>query len=338
MKHFWTTIKRNAPWLLVLLTANIFSTLLLWLSDAQAFQSLAGMVLLWSLTFFTLVLVYTNLKERKKQRLFQAFLSNPDAINEERLIRAVSQQEREQIQLLASVLQKDRMIRYNLTEELQDYEEYVESWAHEAKTPLSLLTMILDNRGDEIPSDIQTKLDYVCSQIQEDIAQMLYYARLKSSTKDYRFEELNLQDLVEEVLMDYAQLLEEKQFTVQNEIGVETVFTDRRGIQFMLGQIISNVIKYSTDTPRMIISLEHTVREIVLSITDNGIGVKGYDLPYIFQKGFTGGDADRRNKATGMGLYLTKKMADDLKLKLEVKSEYKKYFRISIVFPVLRLD
>ena len=338
MKHFFATMKRNALWLLVLLIASAFSTLLLWLSDAQAFQTLLGMILLWSLTLFALVLVYTDLRERRKQSLFQAFISKPDAVNEERLIKAISQQERAQIQLLAAILRKNQLLQSNLTEELRDYEEYVESCAHEAKTPLSLLTMILDNRADEIPSDIQAKLDYVCSQFQEDITQMLYYARLKSSTKDYRFEELNLQYLIEEVLADYAPLLEEKRFTVQYEIGIETVFTDRRGFQFMLGQIISNVIKYSTDTPVLIISLERTMNEIVLSITDNGIGVKDYDLPYIFQKGFTGGSTDSRNKATGMGLYLTKKMADDLNLKLEAKSEYKKYFRISVHFPVLKLD
>ena len=76
----------------------------------------------------------------------------------------------------------------------QDYEEYVEGWAHEAKTPLSLLTMLLDNRSDEISPPLQAKLDYVRSQLQEDVTQMLYYARLKSSTKDYRFEDVNLND------------------------------------------------------------------------------------------------------------------------------------------------
>ena len=73
---------------------------------------------------------------------------------------------------------------------------------------------------------------------------------------------------------------------------------------------------------------------IILSITDNGSGVKSYDLPYIFQKGFTGDSANNRNKATGMGLYLTKKMADDLNLKLDVQSEYNSFFKISIQFPI----
>ncbi len=334
MNCFWKSIKRNALWLFALLIMDIFSALLLWLTDVQAFWTLLILILLWSFMFFVVVLAYVNIKEKKKQKIFQTFISDPDVVNEEKLLQVVSQQEREQIQLLALVLRENRLRLCNLSEELRDYEEYVESWVHEAKTPLALLTMIMDNRADELPFEIQTKLDYVCNQLQEDITQMLYYARLKSSTKDYRFEELDLQSLLKDVIADYEPLLEEKHFVINNEVKEEQVFTDRRGLQFMLGQIISNVIKYSTDNPMLTISTQHTTREIILSITDNGSGVKSYDLPYIFQKGFTGDSANNRNKATGMGLYLTKKMADDLNLKLDVQSEYNSFFKISIRFPI----
>ena len=171
-----------------------------------------------------------------------------------------------------------------MADALQDYEEYVEGWAHEAKTPLSLLTMLLDNRIDEISPSLQAKLDYVRSQLQENVTQMLYYARLKSSTKDYRFEDVNLNDCLGEVLEDYAPLLEEKQFVILNKLQSETVYTDRRGLQFMLGQIVSNAIKYSSDSPMLTISMIHSETADVLSVEDNGIGVKKYDLPYIFSK------------------------------------------------------
>lgn len=161
-----------------------------------------------------------------------------------------------------------------MADALRDYEEYVEGWAHEAKTPLSLLTMLLDNRNDEISPSLQAKLDYVRSQLQEDVTQMLYYARLKSSTKDYRFEDVNLNDCLGEVLEDYAPLLEEKQFVILNKLQSETVYTDRRGLQFMLGQIVSNAIKYSSDSPMLTISMIHSETADILSVEDNGIGVK----------------------------------------------------------------
>ena len=218
MNCFWKSIKRNALWLFALLIMDIFSALLLWLTDVQAFWTLLILILLWSFMFFVVVLAYVNIKEKKKQKIFQTFISDPDVVNEEKLLQVVSQQEREQIQLLALVLRDNRLRLCNLSEELRDYEEYVESWVHEAKTPLALLTMIMDNRADELPFEIQTKLDYVCNQLQEDITQMLYYARLKSSTKDYRFEELDLQSLLKDVLADYEPLLEEKHFVIKNEV------------------------------------------------------------------------------------------------------------------------
>ena len=68
---------------------------------------------------------------------------------------------------------------------------------------------------------------------------MLYYARLKSSTKDYRFEDVNLNDCLGEVLEDYAPLLEEKHFVILNKLQSETVYTDRRGLQFMLDKSLA---------------------------------------------------------------------------------------------------
>ena len=338
MKHFWNTLKRYAPWLLLLLAVDAFSALLLWLSNAQAFEGLVGTIVLASLVLFSAIVLAFYFKEQNKRSLFQAFLMEPDEVNTEKLLGAVSQQEREQLQMLASVIEeKERRIRA-MEESLRDYEEYVEGWAHEAKTPLSLLTIILDNRADELSFSLQAKLDYVRSQLQEDITQMLYYARLGSSTKDYRLEAVELGDAMDEVLEDYAPLLEEKQFLIENRLQGENVYTDRRGLQFMLRQIISNAIKYSGDEPKLTVSMQRTAEADILIIADNGTGVKSYDLPYIFQKGFTGDSTDSRKKATGMGLYLTKKMADDLNLKMKAESQWGEGLTISIVFPKVSLD
>ena len=336
MKQLWRITERYYPWLLLLLGVDCFCAIILWISDIQAFQTLSGLVVLTSLLLFSAILFVLNKRETTRRELFRDFLSDPTICNEERLLSAISREEGESIRLLASVLQEHKTESNSMADALQDYEEYVEGWAHEAKTPLSLLTMLLDNRSDEISPPLQTKLDYVRSQLQEDVTQMLYYARLKSSTKDYQFKDINLNDCLGEVLEDYAPLLEEKQFVIINKLQSETVYTDRRGLQFMLGQIVSNAIKYSSDSPMLTISMIHSEIADVLSVEDNGIGVKKYDLPYIFQKGFTGDSTDSRKKATGIGLYLVKKMADDLNLCLEAASPWEKGFKIVIFFPKLR--
>lgn len=336
MKRLWRMIERYYPWLLLLLGVDCFCAIILWISDIQAFQTLIGLVVLTSILLFSAILFVLSKREATRRELFLDFLSDPTICNEERLISTISRDEGESIRLLASVLREHKAENSSMADALWDYEEYVEGWAHKAKTPLSLLTMLLDNRNDEITPSLRVKLDYVRNNLQEDVTQMLYYARLKSSTKDYRFEDVNLNHCLAEVLEDYAPLLEEKQFVILNKLQSETVYTDRRGLQFMLGQIVSNAIKYSSDSPTLTISIMHSETLDTLSIEDNGIGVKKYDLPYIFQKGFTGDSTDSRKKATGMGLYLVKKMADDLNLYLEATSQWGKGFKIAIFFPKLR--
>ena len=327
---------RYLPWLAVLLVVDAASALLLWLSEAEAFGALIPLILLGTVLLFSVTALVLSRVEQKRENAFRAFLNNPDLINEENLIRSVSASDRENVRLLGTVLREKDAVCSRAKASAEDYEEYVEAWAHETKNPLSLLTMVLDNQGDELPASAAFKLEYVRSRLQEHISQILYYARLKSGRKDYLFEPVDLNDCVSEVLEDYSLLLKEKNFRITVHVSEISVFSDRRGIEFLLGQIISNAVKYSDcrkKQPELTISLEQLESEDVLRICDNGVGVKECDFPYIFEKGFTGNPADTGKKATGMGLYLSRKMADDLSLGLEARSQSGKGFEMSIRFP-----
>ena len=327
---------RYLPWLALLLVVDAVSALLLWLSEAEAFGALIPLIMLGTVLLFSVTALVLSRVEQKRENAFRAFLNNPDLINEENLIRSVSASDRENVRLLGTVLREKDAVCSRAKASAEDYEEYVETWAHETKTPLSLLTMVLDNQGDELPASAAFKLEYVRSRLQEHISQILYYARLKSGRKDYLFEPVDLNDCVSEVLEDYSLLLKEKNFRITVHVSEISAFTDRRGMSFLLGQIISNAVKYSDSRksqPELAISLEQLETEDVLRICDNGVGVKECDFPYIFEKGFTGNPADTGKKATGMGLYLCGKMADDLGLGLEARSQSGKGFEMSIRFP-----
>lgn len=327
---------RYLPWLALLLVVDAVSALLLWLSEAEAFGALIPLIMLGTVLLFSVTALVLSRVEQKRENAFRAFLNNPDLINEENLIRSVSASDRENVRLLGTVLREKDAACSRARAAAEDYEEYVEAWAHETKNPLSLLTMVLDNQGDEIPASAAFKLEYVRSRLQEYISQILYYARLKSGRKDYLFESVDLNDCISEVLEDYSLLLKEKNFRITVHVPAFLVFTDRRGLEFLLGQIISNAVKYSDSRksqPELAISLEQLETEDVLHICDNGVGVKECDFPYIFEKGFTGDPADTGKKATGMGLYLSRKMADDLSLGLEARSQSGKGFEMSIRFP-----
>lgn len=220
-------------------------------------------------------------------------------------------------------------------DQLRDEVHALELGAHEVKTPLALLTLVLDNRRDTLPEAVGFKLDYVRNRMQAFIDQMLYYARLRGARRDYRFERLALRSCIDEVLDDYRPLLEEKHFRIELRLADETVFSDRRGLCFLLGQVVSNSVKYALEKPVLTFSLENGGTATVLSIRDNGPGVRACDLPYVFEKGFTGDSGHEKNKATGMGLYLAREVAKDLGLTLTAASDWGAGFAVRVSFPVV---
>ncbi len=336
MKHSVKTILQYIPWLLLLLGIDAFAALLLWLADVQAFYAMMVVIVLVTVLLFSMVCCGLIRRERKKEQAFLAFLQNPDEYHEELLMETVSMAQKEYIHLLGENL-RDRQRAYaDLQTQLNDYEEYVESWAHETKTPLSLLTLLLDNRRDELSPIVGFKLDYIRNRMQEAIDQMLFYARVKSTRNDYLFEHIPVRTCIQDLLEDYGPLLEEKQFQIQFSLSDDTVYSDRRGLYFLLGQIISNSIKYCGEEPELCFSFFQKDTFSVLSIRDNGIGVRSCDLPYIFEKGFTGDSGEGRKKATGMGLYLAKEIAEEINVTLDVNSEWGKGFEMQISFPVVK--
>lgn len=336
MKHSMKIIRSNIPWLLLLFCIDAFAALLLWIADVQAFYAMAAVIVLATVILFSLVCFMIVHRERKKEQAFHAFLYNPDEYHEGLLLEIVSAAERESIRLLGKTLRDKQLTYAELETQLTDYEEYVESWAHETKTPLSLLTFLMDNRRDELPTSVSFKLDYIRNRMQESISQMLFYARLKSARKDYLFEHIPLRACIEDLLEDYGPLLEEKQFQIQLNLSSDAVYSDRRALYFLLGQMISNSIKYCGEDPELCFSALQRDDAYVLSIKDNGIGVRSCDLPYIFEKGFTGDSGEGRKKATGMGLYLAKETAKELNVTLNVHSEWGQGFEIQISFPIVK--
>lgn len=336
MKQKFLFVRASLPWLLALLAVDGLAALLLWIADASAFLATAGAFLLTTVFLFLIVCLIAARQEQKKKEAFLDFLEHPDTLHEEQLLHTVPPGHQDAIHLLGLLLREKQTACACLSTRLNDYEEYAESWAHETKTPLSLLTLLLDNHGDELPDAMHFKLDYIRNRIQESVDQMLFYARLKGGRADYLFEHLSLRACIDDVLEDYRPLLAEKQFEIHCSLDRETVYSDRRGLRFLLGQIVSNAVKYSADAPALHFEIQQESGTDVLTVRDNGIGVRSCDLPYIFEKGFTGDTGENRKKATGMGLYLAKGIAHELNLTLEAASDWGCGFEMRIGFPVVK--
>ena len=330
MKQNLKYLATYLPWLLVLLAFDLFTAILLWLSDVRMFQALIFLYLIATVLLFFILSFLLIRKERKKVATYKAFIDNPKMDMELELLRLSSASEKESIEEIANALYQRQAEIGKLNSLLAEYEDYVEKWAHEIKLPLSLLSLLLDNQSDQLPKNTAFKLDYVKNQIQGNVSQILFYYRVKSEKNDFLFEDVDLQECIQDLLENFDPLLKEKNFTIQLENIQGNYYTDQRSFEFILSQILANSIKYSSDKPELKISMSKDKGRTNLIIRDNGCGVKACDLPHIFEKGFTGDSGDTRKKSTGMGLYLVKQLADALKIDITVKSEWMHGFEITL--------
>ncbi|MFA9464689.1 MAG: sensor histidine kinase [Velocimicrobium sp.] len=325
-------------WFIILAVLNVLFGVFLWLMDVERFTGIFGAFILGSLGLYCVSAFFVYKIESKKVNAIMDLLENPDLDQEEITVSFVTGREKDEIRVIGRKLrEKDQKIR-NQNLNILEYEEYIETWAHEIKTPLALMTFVLDNRKEEISPTVYHRLEYARTQMQEDIERMLYYARLKSAHTDYLFEKMSLRECCHDVLDEYGVLLQERKINIMDEVENLQIISDKKGLNFLISQIISNSIKYmksekSEPFVYLFTDVEKKSGDVILGIRDNGIGVKSYDIPFLFDKGFTGDTGDQRKKSTGMGLYLANQIADNLKIRIEVSEEYKDGFEILFRFP-----
>lgn len=210
--------------------------------------------------------------------------------------------------------------------ERREYQEYVESFAHEIKVPIGALSLAFDNLKNHA-------LKKETDKIFQLVEQMLYYARSENTEKDYFVRQLALEEVIHNVILKFRFPLMEKKVSVDIRDVDHVVYTDEKWLTFILSQIVQNAAKYfNKPENRLSVRSRETKSAVVLSIEDNGCGIRASDLPRVFEKGFTGSDRNKAN-STGMGLYLSKKLCQRLGLGLDIASRENEYTKVTVTFP-----
>lgn len=233
----------------------------------------------------------------------------------------------------------------------QDYREYVETWVHEAKSPLAAAHLMLENLMENVPADetgevLLTKTEALGEEferVEGYIEQALFFARSESLDRDYLIRPYELKRLVGDAVRANARVLigaRVSPFRVDLE---NTVFTDEKWMTFILGQIIQNSVKYARSDHAEIVFTSRLLdrglanERIELEVRDNGCGVEKADLARVFDRGFTGENGRAGKRATGIGLYLVKRLCDKMGLGVRADSEPGEFFAITISFPTNKM-
>lgn len=212
-----------------------------------------------------------------------------------------------------------------------EYREYIETWVHEIKTPIASAQLIIENNQNDITRNIKDEI----KKIEEYIEQVLYYSRSNNVSKDYLIKEVSLADLVKSVIRKNSRDFIRKGITIDIEQVKGTVYSDAKWLEFILNQLIGNAIKYNRERDgKVTINTIRNENNIVLTIGDNGIGIIDKDINRVFEKGFTGENGRKFGGSTGIGLYLCKKLAEQLGLGLFLTSKAEEGTKVSIIFPL----
>ena len=338
MKTMKMNLKSETAWLILLLITNIFFIFVIWLTAPKASESIIVMIVLFTAAIVLLGYIISHRKQKNQIDVLEAFLSNLDEDTEALLLTQVDKSWHPIIEMASAQMREQTQLIKNKQMELKNYQEFIEAWTHEIKTPLSLATLVLDNHKDAMSPYVYKRMEHVRYTINGNIEKILYYARLHADHVDYKFERINLRAWIQECLDDFRAISDEKGIDLQVNVLPIQIVSDKNVLTFIMAQLLSNALKY-TASEKGIVHVETWIdaqedKKIHLAIRDNGKGVPKEDLPFLFDKGFTGNHSNRQH-ATGMGLYLLKKYADALAIEVRVGecSTSGKGFEIELIFP-----
>ena len=186
----------------------------------------------------------------------------------------------------------------------EEFREFMELWVHEIKTPLSAINLICENNKNKVTNSINEEI----RKIDGFIEMILFYARSQMPENDYLIKNCKLNDIINKVIIRNKNSFLEKNIRLDMHDLVVKVRTDSKWMEFIINQIVVNSIKYTLNNPLIEIYSVSDKERVSLIIRDNGIGISQKDLPRVFEKGFTGENGRSKYNATGMGLYLVKKL------------------------------
>ena len=292
-------------------------------------------LLIFCIWFFP-ILTYILIEFVKQKMLYNELNSILDNLDKKYLLPEIMKEpENIEGKLLYDVLRQANKDMHehvkNYRDRENEYREYIETWVHEIKTPIASTRLIIENNQNEVTRNI----NYEIKKIEEYIEQVLYYSRSNNVSKDYLIKEVSLATVVRSVIKKNSRDFISKSISVDIEAVEGTVYSDAKWLEFILNQVIGNAIKYMRErNGKVKIYTIHNENNIVLTIEDNGIGIIEKDINRVFEKGFTGENGRHFGKSTGIGLYLCKKLAEQLGLGLTLTSKTGEGTKVRIIFPL----
>ena len=339
--HLTNFIKQNYIWILMIVTMSCIHLLYMYLIGARKQDVVYAAVLDAILLLITVLVGFFRYSSKVKA------LSNA-------LKRPVEEQAQlpeatDDVEILYHRLLENQSIARSESESSaairqSQMRDYYSMWVHQIKTPISAMKLLLEVEREELGqlicddeqsqyllSDNMDSFEDELFRIEEYVSMALQYQRVSSTENDFVLEKVSVDGVIRDTIKKYAKIMIRRHIGINYSGTGQDVYTDGKWLAFMLEQILSNAIKY---TPQGFVTIETAEEKdrFFITIKDTGIGIKAEDLPRVFEKGYTGYNGHADKKATGIGLYLCRQMADKLGHTIRMESEIGKGTKVWIGF------
>lgn len=216
-------------------------------------------------------------------------------------------------QIIASILEDAAEIERKRECADREMVEYYTVWVHQIKTPISAMKLMLQNEDTREARRLSSEL----LRIEQYVEMVLAYLRLDSGSGDYVFKEYDLDEIIRKEIRRFASEFIGRKLRLEYEPVKVKIVTDEKWLALVIGQILSNALKYTKEGGVKIYLKE----PLLLCIEDTGIGIAPSDLPRIFEKGYTGYNGRMNAASSGIGLYLCRRILKNLGAGIRVESE-----------------
>ncbi len=275
--------------------------------------------------FFALVfMIYSYARFRQRQEVLQDIRARIQ-FGPEQLPMPANAIEEEYQKIIKSLYATTSAAVSERDKAMSDMIEYYTLWAHQIKTPIAAMDLLLQS---EMPGVCRDQLVMELFKVEQYVEMVLQYLRLGADSTDFRIERQDLDRIIREVVKKYSTIFIKKRISLDYQ-GVDAkTISDEKWLSFVLEQVLSNALKY-TLSGKISIYMDE-VLPCTLVVEDTGIGIQEEDLPRIFDKGYTGYTGRKDKKSTGIGLYLCRIIMNKLGHTMTIESQVGKGTKVKL--------
>jgi len=238
--------------------------------------------------------------------------------------------EKDYQEIIRKLKEEEEYSRQKATSDYNNMVEYYTVWAHQIKTPIASMRLQIQSEDTESARKLIGDLN----RIEAYVEMVLTFLRLDSDSTDYLIKEYDLDEIIRPAIRKFSREFILKKLKLEYEPIEFKTITDSKWLSFIIEQVISNAVKYTSEGYVRIYMSEPGI----LCIEDTGVGISEEDLPRIFENGYTGFNGREDKRASGIGLYLCKRISDNLGHKIYAESKVGEGTKIFLDMRAKKLD